>query len=94
MPDGSKITVAGGAAYTKAPDINSTAAVTDSEASVTGGSFATQTRLYGGKAETESEARSEAKALRNILTFTTGDTVEGIYGGYAYARPTKASISL
>ena len=94
VPEGGEITVAGGAAYTEALDINSTAAVTDSIASVTGGSFTAQTKLYGGKAVTETEARSEAKALRNSLTFTTGDTVTEIYGGYVYARPTKTSISL
>ena len=68
--------------------------MTDSEASVTGGSFTAQTKLYGGRAETETEKRSEASALRNKLTFTTGDTVTELYGGYAYARPTKTSISL
>lgn len=94
VPDGGDITVAGGAAYTQTLDINSTATVTDSEASVTGGSFTAQTKLYGGRAETETEKRSEASALRNKLTFTTGDTVTELYGGYAYARPTKTSISL
>lgn len=68
--------------------------MTDSEASVTGGSFTAQTKLYGGRAETETEKRSEASALRNKRTFTTGDTVTELYGGYAYARPTKTSISL
>lgn len=68
--------------------------MTDSEASVTGGSFTAQTKLYGGRAETETEKRSETSALRNKRTFTTGDTVTELYGGYAYARPTKTSISL
>ena len=68
--------------------------MTDSEASVTGGSFTAQTKLYGGRAETETEKRSEASALRNKRTFTTGDTVTELYGGYAYARPTETSISL
>lgn len=94
VPEGGNITVAGGAAYTEALDINSTAAVTDSTASVTGGSFTAETFLYGGKAITETDARSEAKALRNSLTFTTGGTVAELYGGYTYARPTKTSISL
>jgi len=94
VPEGGNITVAGGAAYAQTKSVNSTAAVTDSEASITGGSFPTETKLYGGKAKTESEARSEAKALRNSLTFTTGDTVTEIYGGYAKAHATKTSISL
>ena len=94
VPEGGEITVAGGAAYAQTKSVNSTAAVTDSTASVTGGSFGAQTLLYGGKAETETDARSEAKALRNHLTFTTGNTVEEIYGGYAYADPTKTSFSL
>ena len=67
---------------------------TDSTASVTGGSFTAQTKLYGGKAITETDARSEAKALRNKLSFTTGHTVKELYGGYVYARPTKTSMSL
>ena len=93
-PEGGDITVAGGAAYAQTKSVNSTAALTDSIASVTGGSFTAETKLYGGKAVTETDARSEAKALRNSLTFTTGDTVKEIYGGYVYAYPTKTSISL
>ena len=94
VPEGGEITVAGGAAYAQTKSVNSTAAVTDSEASVTGGSFTAETKLYGGKAITETDARSEAKALRNSLTFTTGGTVTEICGGYVYAYPTKTSISL
>ena len=94
VPEGGDITVAGGAAYAQTKSVNSTAAVTDSEASVTGGSFTAETKLYGGKAITETDARSEAKALRNSLTFTTGGTVTEICGGYTYAHATKTSISL